>query len=83
MALAGGAKPSSKMDQTILVRTNPDGTKTVLHLKLDNILNAKAADFSVLPDDILYLPPSTLKAASKVALQAAIGFASQAYIFLH
>jgi ribosomal protein L16 Arg81 hydroxylase len=31
------------------------------------------------PDDILYIPPSILKAAAKTALTAAIGFATEAY----
>jgi hypothetical protein len=39
-------------------------------------------DITMQPDDILFVPPSALKAASKVALTAAIGFATQAYFYV-
>lgn len=83
MSLAGGVLPSSKNNRSILVRTNVDGTKTTIELNIREILLAKAPDIPLQTDDILYIPPSLLKASSKVAIQAALGFATQAFLYVH
>jgi polysaccharide export outer membrane protein len=83
MSLAGGVLPSSKNSHTLLVRTNIDGTKTTIDLNIHAILSAKAPDLSLQADDILFIPPSLLKASSKVLIQTAVGFATQAYLYIH
>jgi polysaccharide biosynthesis/export protein len=82
IALAQGAKPSSYSQRTLLLRTSGSGTRVVQTVKLDDVLRGRKMDITMQPDDILFIPPSALKAASKVALTAAIGFATQAYFYL-
>ena len=71
IALAGGIMPLTSYKHTYLVRTRPDGTKTVTQLDVQKILEAKVADPGVQEDDILYVSPSSLKDA----LNRAMGFA--------
>jgi polysaccharide export outer membrane protein len=81
IALAEGAKPSSWSQRTLLLRTSESGTRVVQKVKLEDVLRGRAVDITMQPDDILFIPPSILKAASKNALTAAIGFATQAYFY--
>jgi polysaccharide biosynthesis/export protein len=76
MALAQGAKPSSWSQRTLLLRTSESGTRVVQKVKLEDVLRGRAVDITMQPDDILFIPPSVLKAASKTALTAAVGFAT-------
>lgn len=82
MALAAGPKPSSWPQRTLLIRNSGSGTRVMEKIHLDDVLRGKAPDPIMKPDDIVYVPPSSLKAASKVLLTAAIGFASQAYLYV-
>jgi hypothetical protein len=79
--LAQGAKPSSWSQRTLLLRTSESGTRVVQKVKLEDVLRGRAVDITMQPDDILFIPPSVLKAASKTALTAAVGFATQAYFY--
>jgi polysaccharide export outer membrane protein len=81
MALAQGAKPSSWSQRTLLLRTSESGTRVVQKVKLEDVLRGRAVDITMQPDDILFIPPIVLKAASKTALTAAVGFATQAYFY--
>ena len=81
IALAQGAKPSSWSQRTLLLRTSESGTRVVQKVKLEDVLRGRAVDITMQPDDILFIPPSILKAASKTALTAAVGFATQAYFY--
>jgi polysaccharide export outer membrane protein len=82
IALAQGARPSSWTQRTLLLRTSGSGTRVVQTVKLDDVLRGRKMDITMQPDDILFIPPSALKAASKVALTAAVGFATQAYFYV-
>jgi polysaccharide export outer membrane protein len=82
IALAQGAKPSSYSQRTLLLRTSGSGTRVVQTVKLEDVLRGRKMDITMQPDDILFVPPSALKAASKLALTSAIGFATQAYFYL-
>jgi polysaccharide export outer membrane protein len=81
IALAQGAKPSSYSQRTLLLRDSGSGTRLVQKVKLDNVLRGKQVDIMMQPDDIVFVPPSVLKAAGKSALTAAVGFATQAYFY--
>jgi polysaccharide export outer membrane protein len=81
IALAQGTKPSSWSQRTLLLRTSESGTRVVQKVKLDDVLRGRAVDITMQPDDILFIPPSVLKAAGKTALTAAVGFATQAYFY--
>jgi polysaccharide biosynthesis/export protein len=82
IALAQGARPSSWTQRTLLLRTSGSGTRVVQTVKLEDVLRGRKMDITMQPDDILFIPPSALKAASKVALTAAVGFATQAYFYV-
>ena len=81
IALAQGTKPNSYPNRTILLRSSGSGTRVVQKVKLDEVLRGRTVDITMQPDDILFIPPSVLKAAGKTALTAAIGFATQAYFY--
>jgi protein involved in polysaccharide export with SLBB domain len=81
IALAQGTKPSSYSQRTMLLRSSDHGTRVMQKVKLEDVLRGKAVDIIMQPDDILFIPPSILKAASKTALTAAVGFATQAFFF--
>lgn len=82
MALAQGPKPASWPQRTLLIRSSGSGTRVMEKIRLSDVLQGKAPDPIMKPDDIVYVPPSSLKAASKVLLTAAVGFASQAYLYV-
>jgi len=82
IALAQGTRPSSYTQRTLLLRTAGSGTRVIQKVKLDDVLRGKQVDITMQPDDIVYIPPSVLKAASKTALTAAVGFATQAYFYI-
>src|ERR1700722_8837198 len=82
IALAQGTRPNSYTQRTLLLRSSGNGTRVVQKVKLEDVLRARTVDITMQPDDIVFIPPSALKAAGKTALVAAIGFATQAYFYL-
>jgi len=83
ISLALGVRPSSWPQRTLLLRTSKNGTRLVERVRLDDVLRGKGIDIAMQSDDIVFVPPSNLKAASKVMATAALGFATQAYLYLH
>ncbi len=81
IALAQGTKPNSYGQRTLLLRSSGNGTRVVQKVKLEDVLRGRTVDITMQPDDILFIPPSILKAAGKTALTAAVGFATQAYFY--
>jgi polysaccharide export outer membrane protein len=81
IALAQGARSNSYGNRTLLLRSTGNGTRVVQKVKLEDMLRGRTVDITMQPDDILFIPPSILKAAGKTALTAAIGFATQAYFY--
>ena len=61
VAMALGNQLSSYQSHTILVRTQPDGSRIVQQVDIGKILKAKATDPVVQDDDILYIPMSGVK----------------------
>lgn len=76
ISLAGGINGSARMNHTIIVRPNPDGTKTVYQIDLDKVLRAESADPIVKDEDIVFVPPSFLKATLKRLPDYAVGLGS-------
>ena len=74
IALAGGITGSPRMDHTIVVRPNPDGTKTVYQVDLDKVLKGERADLTVHDEDIVYVPASYLRATLKKLPDYIFGF---------
>jgi polysaccharide biosynthesis/export protein len=81
IALAQGTKPNSYSQRTLLLRSSGNGTRVVQNVKLEDVLRGRKVDITMQPDDILFIPPSALKAAGKTALTAAVGFATQAFFY--
>jgi polysaccharide biosynthesis/export protein len=71
LALAGGTNRTAKMNGVKILRKTPTGmTETSVALK--KILQAKAPDISLEPNDILVIPSSTGKIMAGRTLEAAI-----------
>jgi polysaccharide biosynthesis/export protein len=71
VALAGGTNRTAKLSGAKILRKGPSGmTETPVELK--KILQAKAPDLTLLPDDILVVPSSTGKVIAGATLQAAL-----------
>jgi polysaccharide biosynthesis/export protein len=73
VALAGGTTATSKPNGARILHKGPEGiTETPIQLK--KILQARAADVPMKPDDILFVPSSVFKTAfisnASIALQA-------------
>jgi polysaccharide biosynthesis/export protein len=73
MALAGGVAPSSSLNHTYLVRSQPDGTKIVQQIDVKKVLTSRVADPIVQEDDIIYVSPSSMKTVLKGAIAFVIG----------
>lgn len=83
IALAGGISPSAKDSHTYLVRGQLDGTKTAQIVDLGKVLRSKIADPVVREDDIIYVSPSPMKAALKVALAFALAITPSLLFYAH
>jgi polysaccharide biosynthesis/export protein len=71
VALAGGTTRTAKLSGAKIIRKGPEGmTETPVELK--KILQAKAPDMAMQPDDILVVPSSTGKIIAGATLQAAL-----------
>ena len=81
IALAQGTKPSSYTQRTLLLRSSGNGTRVVQNVKLEDVLRGRKVDITMQPDDIVFIPPSALKAAGRAALTSAVGFATQAFFY--
>jgi polysaccharide export outer membrane protein len=74
ISLAGGIAGSAYMSHTIIVRPNPDGTKTVYQIDLDKVLHAERADPVLHDEDIVFVPASYMKATLKKIPDYAFAF---------
>jgi polysaccharide export outer membrane protein len=62
LAAAGGTTQLASLSGTKMVRRTPSGLKEI-PVPMKNLLHAKAADFSMQPGDIVYVPSSRVKSA--------------------
>jgi polysaccharide export outer membrane protein len=77
LALAHGVTSTAKMNDSVIVRKNPDtGKNEEVPVRLRDILNRKVADVHLKPDDILIVPDSTTKKILYKGGQAAITIGS-------
>jgi len=82
LALAGGLKGTAKPRQAVILRKNPDtGQRQEMALDLTKILERKAEDIRLLPNDILFVPDSAGKRALQRSAGVAIGLASGVALF--
>ena len=73
IALAGGTTGTSKLNGARIIHKGPDGM-TETRVPLKKILQARAPDITMKPDDILFVPSSVFKSAvhdnAAIAIQA-------------
>lgn len=61
MALAGGPIRTAKMNKGVLVRYDGTGRREELQVNFSDILKGRKPDFAIKPDDIIFIPGSTIK----------------------
>jgi len=71
VAMAQGTNTTAKLDKTILIRKTPNGPQQTPIL-LGRIMSAQAPDVTLQPDDVVFVPRSTAKAASRRGLEAVL-----------
>jgi polysaccharide export outer membrane protein len=80
VAMAEGTNPTAALDRAKLIRKTPAGLREI-PLPLKKLLSAKAPDWPLQPDDILFVPSSAAKSASRRGLEAIIEAATGAAIY--
>jgi polysaccharide biosynthesis/export protein len=71
LALAGGANHTAKMSGVRIIRKGPSGMNET-KVPLKKMLEAKAPDFALQADDILFVPLSAVRVAAEETVQTAI-----------
>ena len=80
VAMAEGTNPTAALDRAKLIRKTPKGLQEI-PLPLKKILSAKAPDCPLQADDILFVPSSAAKSASRRGLEAIIEAATGAAVY--
>lgn len=80
LAMAGGANPTAKLDNARLIRKNAAGMQEI-PMPLKKILQAKATDQALQPGDILFVPASAGKTATRRGLEAILQAATGVAIY--
>jgi polysaccharide export outer membrane protein len=70
VALAQGFSPSAKDKKAYLFRDQGDGKRVVMEVNLHEILRGKRADIDMKPNDVLFIPNSSLADIAKAASTA-------------
>jgi polysaccharide biosynthesis/export protein len=81
LALAGGTNHTAKMGAVRLIRKTPSGSMTETPVPLKKIIEAKAPDLNLQPDDILFVPMSGIRVAAGKVGDAAITAATAVTIY--
>jgi protein involved in polysaccharide export with SLBB domain len=71
LALAGGMTSVAKKDRAVIIRKDSTGKQREIPVDLAKIVKRESEDVRLLPSDILYVPPSTAKAALIKAVEVA------------
>jgi polysaccharide export outer membrane protein len=71
LALAGGTNHTAKMSGVRIIRKGPNGMNET-RVPLKKMLEAKAPDFALQADDILFVPLSAARVAAEETVQTAI-----------
>ena len=73
VALAGGWDHSAALSGARILRADGGPTREQIHADVKKIMQNKAPDLQMRPDDILYIPNSMTKTVSARGVEAAIG----------
>ena len=71
IALAGSTTKLASLKHAMILRKSSEGTMEI-EVSLGKIYDAKAADFPLQPEDIVFVPLSNLKSYGAMGIQAAI-----------
>ena len=72
LSMAGGLDRASKPRDAKILRRTPGASRVEVAVNLDKVLDGKAEDLKMQPDDILFVPSSVSKKAGVRALEAAV-----------
>jgi polysaccharide export outer membrane protein len=82
LALAEGTTPNAAKQRALILRHVAGAPRrTEIQVNLEKIMNGKVDDVSLLPDDILYVPNSVMKAIRTRAIETAVATASGVLIW--
>jgi polysaccharide biosynthesis/export protein len=73
LALAGGTTTVAKKDRAVIIRKDQNGKQQEIPVDLAKIVKRESEDVQLKPSDILYVPPSSAKAALIRAAEIATG----------
>jgi polysaccharide biosynthesis/export protein len=82
IAMAQGTNPTASLGRAKLVRRSANGP-TEVPIPLEKILEAKAPDIPLEADDIIFIPNSAAKSATRRGLEAIIQAATGVAIYRH
>ena len=71
VAMPQGANSTAKLDKAVLIRKTPQGHDEI-PLPLSQVMMAKVPDPQLQPEDIVFVPRSTAKAATRRGLEAVL-----------
>src|SRR6266852_6552949 len=71
-AMAEGTNPTAALNKAKLIRRMPNGPPQELPLALKDILASKAPDIHVKAEDIIFVPTSAAKSATRRSMEAII-----------
>jgi len=83
LALAGDLNLTASERHTIIIHTQPDGSRIVQEYNLGKILRAKAGDPFVKEDDIVYVAASNVKLMTARAMQFTLNLAGPLLYLYH
>jgi polysaccharide biosynthesis/export protein len=80
IAMAEGTNPTAALNHSKLIRKTDDGRKEI-PLPLKKILSAKEPDCNLEPEDIIFVPSSAARSATRRGLEAIVEAATGAAIY--
>jgi polysaccharide biosynthesis/export protein len=80
IAMAQGTNPTASLKNAKLIRNTPQGKQEV-HISIKEILSNKAPDVELQPEDILFIPNSLAKSATRRSLEAILQTATGVAIY--
>jgi len=80
IAMAQGTNSTASLNNAKLIRNTPEG-KREIPISLSKILSNKAEDLQLQPEDILFVPSSAAKSATRRGLEAILQTATGVAVY--
>ncbi len=81
LAMAQGLSENARKHDAQIIRTQADGSRSEIPVDLDKIIKGQSTDLALAPNDILFVPDSSQKAALKRGVEAVVSTVSGILIF--